>query len=221
MLTMCPRRREIIAGMTARLARNTPFKLVSNTVSQSFSVHSWTGPKRLVPALLMRKSMGPKCAAVFSTSAEIWDAEATSAGMAKTSVDLDGDLESRRERADSSAWASRAQMAMRAPDSARRSAMAKPMPRLAPVIRAVLPVRELFEFIGETPEGDIWRRFIILSSERRRHGAARWRARMPSALETSLAGVGVFPYNPMDLCIPKFCNERDLRYKGVKRREQA
>src|SRR5215472_12142031 len=60
-------------------------------------------------------------------------------------------------------------------------------------------------------EGDIWRRFIILSSERRRHGAARRRARMPRALETSLAGVGVFPYNPMDLCIPKFCNERDLQ----------
>lgn len=69
--------------------------------------------------------------------------------------------------------------------------------------------------MAESAEGDIWGRFIILSSERRRHGSAEKRTRLPRGAETSLAGVGVFPYNPMDLCIPKFCNERDLRQRAL------
>ena len=63
-------------------------------------------------------------------------------------------------------------------------------------------------------KGDIWRRFIILSSERRRHRAAKKRARMSRAVETSLAGVHGFPYNPMVFCIPKFFKERELHQRA-------
>jgi hypothetical protein len=65
MLMICPVRRRIISGATARQSRNTDLRLVSRTASQSASGNSWKGPNKPIPALFTRISMEPNFCWVF------------------------------------------------------------------------------------------------------------------------------------------------------------
>src|ERR1700741_2348116 len=67
LLIMSPEPRRIIDGATARETRNTLFRLVSRTRSQSASVFSSAGPNSPIPALLTRMEMGPNAASDFWT----------------------------------------------------------------------------------------------------------------------------------------------------------
>src|SRR5208337_5490410 len=60
-LIMSPRRRFIISGATALETRNTLFRFVSSTTSQSASLFSCTGPNAglPIPALLTNSVIGP------------------------------------------------------------------------------------------------------------------------------------------------------------------
>src|SRR6202030_3522265 len=66
MLMMSPFLRLIIEGATALETKNTLFKLVFRTWSQSSSDFSCAGPKRPMPALFTRMVIGPRAASVFA-----------------------------------------------------------------------------------------------------------------------------------------------------------
>ncbi len=132
---MSPEPRRIMEGATARETRKTLLRLVSKTRSQSASVFSWTGPKRPIPALLTRMVMGLSVDSVVATRSEtsarlvtsaIW--ECTDTGVVASAL-----------TDSSSAAQSRPQIATEAPSDASCRAIARPIPRLAPVTSATLP----------------------------------------------------------------------------------
>src|SRR3984893_6273930 len=137
MLMISPRLRLIIPGATALETKNTLFKLVFTTRSQSSSDFSCAGPKTPMPALFTRMVTGPRADSVFATRASTSAGRVTSATYEKT----------RPPKAATSALAafneleSRPQIDTAAPSEARRTAMARPIPRLPPVTRARASLR--------------------------------------------------------------------------------
>src|ERR1700675_2211677 len=77
-LMMSPLLRLIIEGATALDTRNTLFKLVFRTRSQSSSDFSCAGPKTPMPALFTRMVTGPRADSVFATSASTSAGRSTS-----------------------------------------------------------------------------------------------------------------------------------------------
>src|SRR6202140_652049 len=71
MLMMSPLLRLIIEGATAFENKNTLFKLVFRTRSQSSSDFSCAGPKRPMPALFTRLVIGTRMDFVFATKESI------------------------------------------------------------------------------------------------------------------------------------------------------
>src|SRR5258707_2348266 len=137
MLMMSPEPRRIMEGATARETRKTLLRLVSRTRSQSASVFSWTGPKRPMPALFTRMVMGPRAASVWAIMTKTATEFVTSAiwlctGTPSAASSLAESLRAAR---------SRPQMDTEAPSKANWCAMARPIPRLAPVTRATPPDR--------------------------------------------------------------------------------
>src|SRR6266403_510001 len=133
-LMMSPAPFLIIDGTTASETRNTLFRFVFRTRSQSSSLFSCAGPNSPMPALLTRISIGPSFASVAETSFPTSSACVTSAVCQKFLSLL---------ACNSSAVArnfsrSRPQIATTAPSSASLIAMARPIPRLPPVTKATL-----------------------------------------------------------------------------------
>src|SRR5215469_11261413 len=140
-------------GTTARETRKTLLRLLSRTWSQSFSDLSCRGPKPglPIPALLTRRAMGPSFSSVACTRAAMSRELVTSADCARTpSV-----MERRAEAADARVLESRAQMEMEAPRPASFRAMAFPIPRLPPVIRATRPERGFSTAISDVSDMEI------------------------------------------------------------------
>src|ERR1700730_19330199 len=143
MLMIWPDLFRIIPGATALLSRNTALRLVSSTASQFDSDASCAGPKYPTPALLTRISMGPMDRSVSCTKDTISPARLRSAEIAETLCPLL-----------STSLAplcifprSRAHIPRLAPILAKLRAIARPIPRLAPVISATLPSRGLAVFM--------------------------------------------------------------------------
>src|ERR1700694_1641474 len=68
MLIISPLLRLIIEGATALETKNTLFKLVFRTRSQSSSDFSCAGPKTRMPALFTRMVIGPRADSDFASS---------------------------------------------------------------------------------------------------------------------------------------------------------
>ncbi len=131
---MRPNRRRIMVRTAARARRKVAVRLTASTSSQSSSL-SWTNRlSRVIPAFATRMSSLPIASSAFGTSAS------TSAMSAR----LHGSTWVRSL----SSPASASSASRRVPDSAtvapwpcNARAMAPPMPPVAPVTSAVLPVR--------------------------------------------------------------------------------
>ena len=97
--------------------------------SAGYSSSGWLGPE--MPALLTRMSGGPSRASVAASAAAIVAGSVTSqARSIAPAISAAADL---------AAAASTSQIATRAPEAAKRSAIARPMPRAAPVTIATRP----------------------------------------------------------------------------------
>src|SRR3989338_3509478 len=137
MLTIRPHPRAIIAGATARAHRNIDVRLVARIVSQSASVTSSVFCCMVMPALFTRTSIGPSPAATAPVAAAMSSARVTSSRNAAARPPP-----ARISPATASTWSvERAAQATDAPAWPRASALARPMPRLAPVPRATRPAR--------------------------------------------------------------------------------
>src|ERR1700693_3077150 len=79
MLMISPLLRLIIEGATALETRNTLFKLVFSTRSQSSSVFSCAGPKTPMPTLFTRMVIDPRADSVLATKASTSEGRVTSA----------------------------------------------------------------------------------------------------------------------------------------------
>ena len=77
MFTMRPDRCRIIPRMAALVHRNAPFKLVSNTASQSSSLNRITRLSRVMPALFTRMSSPPRSVDACATNPSASFGEAT------------------------------------------------------------------------------------------------------------------------------------------------
>ena len=138
MLMMRPHRRFIMPRDAARIATNAPRRLASSTASQSSSLMRNRMLSRVRPALFTRMSIAPKSFSTLSTSAVDGRRIADVAGEA---------ARLRRDRA--AAVLARDPRRVRRRRRARRhsasdSAIARPMPRVLPVTRAVRPTRSIF-----------------------------------------------------------------------------
>src|SRR5262245_49430228 len=129
-----------MCGTTARQQLNVPLRLTSSTSSQASGGYSQVrtlGPA--IPALLTRMSMPSNAASVASRARST--ASSTVTSTAKASI---------RPRAFSStaalseSLASRSQMAIAAPESRNRCAMARPIPCAPPVTTATRPERSIW-----------------------------------------------------------------------------
>src|SRR5262245_11473929 len=146
-----------MCGTTARQQLNVPLRLTSSTSSQASGGYSQVrtlGPA--IPALLTRMSTRSNAASVASRARST--ASSTVTSTAKASI---------RPRAFSStaalseSLASRSQMAIAAPESRNRCAMARPIPCAPPVTTATRPERSIWfmlapvlkfpQFISEPP----------------------------------------------------------------------
>ena len=135
MLTMRPRRAFIMPRSTALLVRKTPDRLVSRIACQSSSfirISSWS---RVMPALFTRMPIGPTLPATSSSTAS------TEAGSATSSTRPTPPCAARRAPMAAAPASLVAVPTTRAPRAASSSAMAAPMPRLAPVTSAISPLR--------------------------------------------------------------------------------
>ena len=130
--------------MQARVQANVPRTLTWCMRSNRFIGVSRVPVRLIALALLTRMSIPPKRSAVRATASSIWRSSRTSTAQASAwppaaSISaaavwiVPGSL----------GWTSVvfAAMATLAPSRAARSAIASPMPRLAPVMKSVLPAR--------------------------------------------------------------------------------
>ena len=124
-------------GETARVIRNTPFRLTSSTASQSASLILWSMASFVMPALLTSTSIAPDSAAIRSTAAFTAAESVTSTTAPFTA----GNAASRA--ANSLSFTSRAQTRF-APSRANVSTMPRPMPRAPPVTTHTLPFSRMF-----------------------------------------------------------------------------
>src|SRR6266508_3831198 len=137
-LMILPPARAIMTGATARARRNMEVRFVASTRSHSSSVTSTVFFSSVMPALLTRMSTGPSVVPTSRTAASISAARVTSSR--KPPARLPG---RRISSAVFSAWSiERAQQATSAPAAPSASAMARPIPRLAPVTSATRPFKE-------------------------------------------------------------------------------
>ena len=135
---MRPQRRARMPGSTARAHRKAPFRFTASVRSNSSSVSSSRSRGIATPALLTSTSTGPSSPSAertISTTARVSD---TSAAMARARRPF-----ARTASAVSSAFRTRSRQftTTSAPVPASASAIARPMPRDAPVTSAVRPVR--------------------------------------------------------------------------------
>src|SRR5579884_2783077 len=135
MVMMLPLRWASITRPAAWQAKKTALRLVSMTASQSASVRSTAGPRRLIPATLTSTSSRPKASTVLVTIACTWAISATSVGSASARVPSC----SASAAQDSNASTVRLASASVAPARPSPSAIARPIPRDAPVTSATLP----------------------------------------------------------------------------------
>src|ERR1700676_2917471 len=140
MLIISPLLRLIIEGATALETRNTLFKLVSRTRSQSSSDFSCAGPKTPMPALFTRMVIGPRADSVLATRLATSAGRVTSATCKNTRPPRPASWALASFRA----LESRPQIATAAPSDAKRTAMARPIPRLPPVTSATESLRGLW-----------------------------------------------------------------------------
>src|SRR6266851_1327312 len=133
MLTMRPPPCRSITLTAARQHRKTLVRSTSMTRCQSSSESSQIGNERpVIPALLTSTSRRPQAPSTRATAPSTSLARVTSPTSAKAPRPTPRAAVS----TPSASWSSRA---TRAPSAARRVAMASPIPRAAPVTRAVLP----------------------------------------------------------------------------------
>ncbi len=127
-----------MCGATARVHRNTPFRLTLITESKSSSdIVLATAPSfiftscasRTIPALLISTSMRPQRASTSWTPCSIESADATFTSRNRASPPAAFSCSTRL----AAAAAFTSQPATRAPSSAKRIAVARPMPAAAPV----------------------------------------------------------------------------------------
>ena len=128
-----PERRLMNARANALVNKNAPFKFVSRTVSQSCSLIRTNKPSRVMPVLLTRMSTRPVSAKIFSPASATALDSATSTACAqalrpkaRTSLATFPEFSAVRET-----------QTMSAPSAANFNAMARPMPRPAPVTTAI------------------------------------------------------------------------------------
>ena len=131
MLTIRPRRRSIMPSSTARVTRIGPFKLIARTLSQVSSALFTNGSALSQPALLTRMSVGPRRRSASAIAAATAPASVTSM---RRPMPPTASPASRAVRSSTSSAATFA------PSAARRSAIARPMPRPAPVTSATRSV---------------------------------------------------------------------------------
>ena len=143
---MLPPPRASIKGIAARLTRTAERKLKLMMSFHSASSISTKGVHFEPPTLFTRISSPPKRLFAASTTAIAPSGVVTSCAMASTFAPRP----SKSAAASASASAPRAQMQSRAPSAAKAAAMRLPMPRLAPVTKAILslsPRSKLHSFI--------------------------------------------------------------------------
>jgi hypothetical protein len=137
-LTIAPPPRSSITGIAARTARTTANRLKSNISRQSASVsgrkekRGRDTPGGGPPALLTRTSRPPKTSTAWATAAAGASGSERSTGTCTRFVPTS---------ASSSGVLLREATTTRAPSSCNVRAVARPMPLLPPVTRAILPVR--------------------------------------------------------------------------------
>ena len=120
------------ARANARVNRNAPFKFVSRTVSQSASLRRMTNPSRVIPALFTRMSTRPVSARILPPVSATALESATSSACAHALRPS-----ARTSPATFSAFSAvRETQTMSAPAAANFSAIARPIPRPAPVTTA-------------------------------------------------------------------------------------
>src|SRR5574340_130098 len=149
MLTMRPLLAFIIARSTARLRRNTDLRLVASTSSHSSSVMRASRLSRVMPALFTRIETSPKCWRIAPSTCSVCAASLTFNAMPAPLTPA----------------ASRYPLIARAPVSLvavlitvapclpSSSAMAWPMPRLAPVTSAICPSSVMPYSLRECSQG--------------------------------------------------------------------
>ena len=135
-LMIRPQRRCFMPGKTRRTARIAANSFNSRSSTHSASVISSKGMRREVPALLTRISTGPNAFSAVAMRRSMSSALPTSATQAQT---LPSPADSTSSRVCSNTSSRRAVIQTWAPAAAKLSAMARPRPRLLPVIRATRP----------------------------------------------------------------------------------
>mmetsp|Transcript_23308 Transcript_23308/g.74661 ORF Transcript_23308/g.74661 Transcript_23308/m.74661 type:complete len:209 (-) Transcript_23308:6-632(-) len=136
-LTMRPQPRCRMLLAHSRESTNGPTRFARSTCSNSAVANSSSVWRRLSPALLTRMSILPCSATSAATAATHCTSSPTSNATAEQ--EAAGFLSSRRRRASSTVAGLVPVRTVCAPCAASASAMAKPMPREAPVTSATLP----------------------------------------------------------------------------------
>jgi hypothetical protein len=131
---MSPRPASIMCGTAARIGQTVPATLVSSIVASASSVWSRMPPYMPIPALAIRLSIRPNRDIAVSTSRRQSSGDRTSIATATARSGNSASMASSRSRR-------RAPMTTRAPASSSSRAVARPMPELAPVTTATVPVR--------------------------------------------------------------------------------
>src|SRR5512139_3663863 len=129
MLMMRPQRAFIMPRITARERRNTDFRLVSMTSSQSASFMRSARLSRVMPALLTRIAIAPTSFSISASAASV-------CAISRTFITLPTSPASAIACAPASPVAVPTTLA---PCFASSSAIARPIPREAPVTSATLP----------------------------------------------------------------------------------
>src|SRR4051812_48316467 len=122
--------------------RNTPLVFTANTLSHSASVIASIRAMVMTPAFCTEMSTRPN-----SFSARSYSAVTSSLLVTSMRIDATWAPAALRPAATSSTRASIALTTTAAPSSAKRFAIAAPMPPLAPVITAVLPSKRFCTFL--------------------------------------------------------------------------
>ena len=133
-MTMSPRPASIMAGTAARIGQTVPATFVSSIVASASSVWSRIPPYIPIPAFAIRLSSRPNRAIAVATSRRQSSGDRTSISTAATRSGNSASIASSRSRR-------RAPITTRAPAPSSSRAVARPMPELAPVTTATVPVR--------------------------------------------------------------------------------
>ena len=125
---MAPRPRGIIRRAASRTTKKLPDRLTCSCRSQSSSSSDTAGPTIEMPALLNTAETGPRVSAC-SNAAATWRESVTSAGSASAADPVARHSPAAASRSSPGSATS----ATAAPSCASRSAVARPIPELAPV----------------------------------------------------------------------------------------